>query len=95
MVLRVTVEHGPAADGGSRDGETGECVTGCVTMRIDRMPEGRLRNVGAGGVRRDDRRGPLHPTSPMSDTPFWPFVILLKLSKIRPCIHPNIHLRFS
>ena len=82
--LRITGEHGTAADGGSRDGETGESVTGCVTMRIDRMREGRLRNVGAGGVRRDDRRGPLHPTSRMSDTPSWPFVILLTLSKIRP-----------
>ena len=97
MILgqRITGEHGTGADGGSRDGQSGESVTGCVTMQIDRMPEGRLRNVGAGGVRGDDRRGPLHPTSRMSDTPFWPFVILLTLSKIRPCIHPHIPLRFS
>ena len=63
---------------------TGESVRGGVPMRIDHRPHGRLRNVRAGGVRRDDRRGPRHPTITMSDPPFWSFVILFKWSNLRP-----------
>ena len=62
---------------------TGESVRGGVPMRIDHRPHGRLRNVGAGGVRRDDRQGPRHPTITMSDPPFWSFVIVFKWSNLR------------
>ena len=77
---RARVPNRRARDGGqvgSRDGDTrGRAGRGGNHSDRPHRPHGRLRNVEAGGVRRHDRRGRLHHTSPMSDTPFWSFVML-------------------
>jgi hypothetical protein len=77
---RARVPNRRARDGGqvgSRDGDTrGRAGRGGNHSDRPHRPHGRLRNVEAGGVRRHDRRGRLHHISPMSDTPFWSFVML-------------------
>ena len=77
---RARIPNRRARDGGqvgSRDGDTrGRAGRGGNHSDRPHRPHGRLRNVEAGGVRRHDRRGRLHHISPMSDTPFWSFVML-------------------